>query len=184
MSVLLQPDPQSLDQVFNWYLAAAESFGHHRSATLAALRVGGAAEARFTGMTAGDVDAHFDAQRRNLDRLTILNMVATAEAAVRADYRRRVDAKRKDRLSKAYRAFHGGLSNAQRLRPPFDEQGILHALKGAGVMHPHLVADFRNALRLRHWIAHGRYWTQPLARNTYAPDDVHRIILALLTALP
>ena len=28
-------------------------------------------------MTEGDVDLHFDAQRRELDRLTVLNLVAT-----------------------------------------------------------------------------------------------------------
>jgi hypothetical protein len=42
--------------------------------------------------------------------------------------------------------------------------GILEHLKQSGTVAAHLVTNFRDVLRVRHWIAHGRYWSQPLAR--------------------
>ncbi len=177
--------PQSINDVRDWYEACVESLAHHRAAVRAALRAGTPTESRFLGMTAADVDAHFAALRRNLDLLTIVDLIATGEAALRADYRRRLDRGRRDALSQAYRAFHRSLRTPQqRRRPPFDEHGILDALRDSAAVDRHLVTDFRDALRLRHWIAHGRYWKPSLDSAAHAPDDVYRTINALLTALP
>jgi hypothetical protein len=40
------------------------------------------------------------------------------------------------------------------------------------------VGDFKGALHLRHWLAHGRYWHQIFARD-YSPGDVFDICFAL-----
>ena len=84
-------------------------------------------------MTEGDVDAHYDAQRRELDRLTILNLVASAEGTVKVDYFRRVDEKLKDALSLAYRQWHKTLSAKKQLRPDFDDGGSRPARPGRRV---------------------------------------------------
>lgn len=184
MSFVRAPSPQSIDDIRDWYEGVVESLVRHRASVHDALRGGGSAEPRFVGMSAGDVDAFFLAQRQNLDQLSIINLVASAEAELRKDYRERVDGNYKDSLSKTYVNFHRTLGPTRRVRPPFDEGGILDRLKESGTVAAHLVTNFRDVLRLRHWIAHGRYWSQPLANAVYIPDDVYRTIAELPAALP
>jgi hypothetical protein len=43
--------------------------------------------------------------------------------------------------------------------------------------------DFKGALKLRNWLAHGRYWTPKLGRKSYSPGDVFDICEQLLMAL-
>lgn len=43
------------------------------------------------------------------------------------------------------------------------------------------VGEFRGALKLRHWLAHGRYWTRKIGRE-YSPEDVFGICMNLLDA--
>ena len=46
------------------------------------------------------------------------------------------------------------------------------------------VGEFKGALRLRHWLAHGRYWKPKLGRpDGYDPVDVFDICKELLKAL-
>jgi hypothetical protein len=184
MSFARPPQQQSIDEIRDWYEGVVESLLRHRAAIHEALRNQTPAEPRFVGMDADDVDAFFGAQRSNLDQLTIMNLVASAEAELRKDYGDRVAHHYKDILSRTYAAFHRTLSPSQKARPPFDGGGILEQLKQSGAVPAHLVTNFRDALRLRHWIAHGRYWTQPLAHAAYIPDDVYRTIFALASALP
>jgi len=183
MSFLRQPKPQSIDDIRDWYEGVVESLVHHRAAVHNALRIGGMTEPRFVGMAAGDIDAFFVAQRNNLDQLAIMNLVASAEASLLMDFKRRVEGNFKDRLSKAYAMHHRTLPLGQKVRPPLDH-GILEQLKAAGVVPAHFVSRFRDVLRLRHWIAHGRYWAQPLANRAYLPDEAYHTIATLLAALP
>jgi hypothetical protein len=135
------------------------------------------------GMTESEVEAYYDSQRRELDRLTVLNLVASAEATIRLDYFRRVDGWLKDSLARAYQKWHVTLSVNKRRRPDFDEGGIRDVLKQAHVMDNHVVGRYRECLRPRHWIGHGRYWAKPAEMDRLDPDDVFDRADALLRAL-
>ena len=128
MSAALPDAPQSIDAVLDWHEGMAQSLERHRAAVLASLAAGLGTEARFQSMLPGEVDDYFDAQRRNLDLLTVLDVVASAEAALRIDYRARLQRKRRDALSVAYRAYHKALAPAKKVRPNSDEDGILDVL--------------------------------------------------------
>ena len=184
MNAALPDAPQSIDTVLDWHEGVTQFLERHRVAVLASLAASSGTEARFRSMFPAEVDDYFDAQRRNLDLLTVLDLVASAEAALRIDYRARVQRKRRDTLSVAYRAYHKSLPAAKKARPNFDEDGILDVLKASSVIKAHLISDFRDTLRQRHWIAHGRHWSQSLGKAVYLPDDVYEIIDALLVALP
>lgn len=103
-------------------------------------------------MTEGEVDAHYDAQRRELDRLTVLNLVASAEAAVTDDFFSRVEHNLKDPLALVYRAWHKTLSARKKRRPDFGGAGILTKLKDANVVDTHLVGQYAECQRARHWL--------------------------------
>ena len=135
-------------------------------------------------MTESDIDAWYDARRRELDRLTVLNLVASAEAAVKVDFFRRVGQKQKNKRALAYRAWHKTLSGAKQLRPDFDEGGILDVLKSALVMDSTIVGRYRECLRARHWVGHGRYWAKPAEVDLLHPDAVYNRARSLLNSLP
>lgn len=135
-------------------------------------------------MTEGDVDRHYDTHRRELDRLTVANLVASAEATIKIDYFRRVGEKLKDDLSRAYRTWHKTLSAAKQRRPDFDEGGILDVLRDTAVMDNHIIGRYRECLRVRHWIGHGRYWAKPAEVDRFDPDEAYDRAAELLRAMP
>jgi hypothetical protein len=130
----------------------------------------------------GKVDADYDLQRQELDRLTMLNLVASAEAAIKLDYSRRVGGKLKDKVAIAYQKWHSTLSSQEQLRPNLE--AILDKLKRSQVMDNHIVGRFRECLRVRHWLAHGRYFAKPVGVDLFDPDEIYNRALALLNALP
>ena len=97
-------EPQTLDEIRDWHRGMIDALVGQRTAVLGAIRTGLPVAARFVGMTEADVDAYFDMHRQELDRLTMLNLVASAEASIRADYVRRVRDKGSSTLSQAYQA--------------------------------------------------------------------------------
>ena len=105
------------------------------------------------------------------------------EATVKVDYFRRVGEKLKDPLAR--RIGNGTtLSATKQLRPDFDDAGILDVLKEAHVMDNNIVGRYRECLRVRHWLGHGRYWAKPVEVDRFDPDDVYDRAGALLRAMP
>jgi len=130
------------------------------------------------GMTPDEVAAHFEDARRELDVAASLLVLAEAEAVLRVDYLSRVQRKGKDAVSRAYRDLH----KAKQARV-----GLDHDLLAIWVAHhaecKSAVSEFRAVLSLRHWLAHGRYWTPKLGR-VYAPHDVFEIAARRFAKLP
>lgn len=177
-------EPQTLDEILDWHRGLVAALAEQRASAQKAIRAGSPVAPRFLGMTEGDLDRYYDAQRRELDRLTVANLVASAEATIKIDYFRRIGEKLKDKLSVAYRDWHKTLSVAKRRRPDFDERGILDVLKAAGVMDNHTVGRYRECLRVRHWIGHGRYWARPAGVDRLDPDEVYDRAGDFLRAMP
>ena len=179
------PQPQSVDDALYWYDAIARSVSNHRATVLAGVRRGDPLlDTPFFAMSVDEVEAYFARERAEVDGMCIVNVVAAAEAAIRADYAVRVRGAYKHPLSRTYASYHQSLSASARVRPPFDQQGILHELKAAAVVADHLVTDFRHALRVRHWYAHGRYWLLNSTAAADTPTDIYSTCVVLLAALP
>lgn len=175
---------QTLDEIRDWHGGIVEALIYHVASLQRAIREGSPVSKRFVGMTEAEVDAHYDAQRRELDRLTMLNLVASAEATITDDFFRRVRNHLKDPLSREYQTWHKSLSAADQLRPPFDGNGILSVLKEANVLDNNLVGQYRECRRARHWVGHGRRWDRPVEVDRFDPDAVYTRAAALLNALP
>jgi hypothetical protein len=105
----------------------------------------------------------------------MLNLLSATEAALRVDFWNRVHDKQRDKLSRVFR----------QLVKKFDERIALedHLLDAWMDCQPDTksrAGDFIGALKLRNWLAHGRYWTPKLARQSYSPGDVFDICDGLL----
>ena len=177
-------EPQTLEEIREWYLGIVDGLLDQNTSVQRAIRDGSAVAPRFVGMTEGQVDAYYDAQRPELDRLTILNLVASAEAAIMGDYFHRLRGKLKYTLMLAYRAWHKTLPSKKQRRPDFDVGGILDVLKQTGVMDNNIIGQYRACLRARHWVGHGRYWAKLVEIDRLDPEDVYRRATLLLRSLP
>lgn len=175
---------QTLDEIREWHLGIVAAIMDQRASILHAIRDGSAVAPRFAAMTESEVDNYYEMQRRELDWLTILDLVASTEASVKDDFFYRVKRNLKDSLSRAYGEWYRKLRGPKRLRPDFDEKGILDVLKDARVMDNHIVGEYRVCLRLRHWIGHGRNWDKPKEVGRLDPDDVYDRCNALLRTMP
>jgi len=175
---------QTLDEILDWHRGIVEALIVQRASVLRAIREGSTVAPRFATMTESDVDEFFDSQRRELERLTMLNLVASAEAKVTLNYFDRVGKNLKDPLSSAYRTWHKTLSAIKQLQPDFDERGILAVLKETRVIDNNIVGQYRECLAGRHWVGHGRRWDKPIAIDRFDPDDVYDRCDALLRAIP
>jgi hypothetical protein len=130
------------------------------------------------GMTTTEVAEYFEDARRELDAAASLLMLAEAEAVLRVDYLSRVQLRARDAVSRSFRELYRDRGESVRLDEDVLGTWIAH--------HPGCkpaVSEFRAALKLRHWLAHGRYWTPKLGR-TYAPKDVFAIAGRLFDRLP
>jgi hypothetical protein len=130
------------------------------------------------GMTPDEVARHFEEARSELDSAASLMLLAEAEAVLRVDYLLRVRRKEKDPVSRAFRELHKVKEDSVRL-----EQELLETWVTCHDGCKAAVSDFKGALNLRHWLAHGRYWTPKLGRR-YAVRDVFEIADRLFTHLP
>jgi hypothetical protein len=173
-------DP-ALDSVWLWFEFQLELIGEERGRLMRSFHSDSDNEnkrnSRYIGLTRTEVEELFDAQRGQLELLTMFELLATTEAILRIDFKARVTAKKRDLLSRHFRQLYR--ENGDRIR--LDED-ILTALKDHGVP-ANIVSAMRGALKLRHWLAHGRHWHPKLGRG-YAPGDVFDITKALIVSLP
>jgi hypothetical protein len=134
-------------------------------------------EHQFILQSPAEVDVYFNSQRAELELLTMFELLTTAEAILRFDFDRRTSMKWKDPLSRRFRDIRTERSDKIRL-----DEDILEALKSE-IQPTSVVSEFRGALRLRHWLAHGRHWHPKLGRG-YGPNDIFDISQKLIDALP
>jgi hypothetical protein len=180
---LIGAERQSIDWIRNWYQSMSAALLVLRASVQSAILTGAAVSPQWDGMTPAEVDAQYDLYRHEIDRLTMLNLVASGEASITDDFFRRIEKKQKDELSKLYRKWYKNLSKKKKEQPSFDEEGILSRIKESGVVDRDVVGRFRECLRVRHWLGHGRRWKKPLEMERFDPDDVDERVDALLQAV-
>lgn len=178
-------DDPDIDPVWTWFEFQLALIGESRASVLRDISSGSNTaeqarwphEAQFIGLTRREVEEFFDTQRGQLELLTMFEILATTEAVLRIEVKTRVVARKKDPLSRRFRKLHRAKGDRIRL-----DEVILAAMKEEGVSTG-AIAAFRGALRLRHWLAHGRHWHPKLGRG-YAPSDVFDISRALIDSIP
>ena len=132
--------------------------------------------AQLLGLNEAETDKLFEDQRRELEFLTMLALLATAEAILRIDFDRRVTNRLKDPLSRKYRETRRKRKDRIRL-----DEDLLETLQ-TEVNPRSIVSEFRAALKLRHWLAHGSHWHPKLGRD-YLPADIFDISIAVIETL-
>lgn len=176
----LSGDELNLDEVWDWYDFQTELLGDESARTLEAFDSGmPVSRPRYHGEARDELRAFFDGQREELGRITMLTLLSATEAALKVDFIVRVMRGKKDAISKRFAAVYKSVKLNVRL-----DQDILEIWKTDPPQPsiPSAVGEFRGALNLRHWLAHGRYWKTQFGRE-YAPQDVFDICDGLLRAV-
>jgi hypothetical protein len=153
-------DDPDIDPVWTWFEFRLALIGESRARVLRDIGSGSNTaeqahrphEAQLVGLTRREVEEFFDAQRGQLELLTMFEILATTGAVLRIEVKTRAVARKKDPLSRRFRKLHRAKGDRIRL-----DEDILAAMKEEGASTG-AIAAFRGALRLRHWLAHGRHW--------------------------
>ena len=177
--VSLSYQEKTIQEMWEWYDYQAMILGGEKTRVLAGLRFDSLpSDSRFFGLAYDDVEEFFDRQHNELEYLAMLSLLAATEAAIRVDFIVRVQNRGKDPVSRRFREI-------SRRRPEDKirlEEDILEPWKDLVSTTKRPIGDFKGALKLRHWLAHGRYWKAKLGR-TYSPGDVYDISAGLLQTL-
>lgn len=115
---------------------------------------------RFAGYLAVEVQEELADRLSESERSTILTILTSLEAAFYIDYLQRCYLKKKDRLSRAFRAIHKRYA----YRASFEDE-ILTAWSDHTSVPRSLIGEIRGAFKYRHWLAHGRYRIPKLGRK-------------------
>ncbi len=184
LSNLLSDEKQSLPEVWGWYEFQRALVGEEKSPVLAAMPGElNLSLSRYVGKTPEELEDDFAYQIAELGWLTMLGMLACTEAALRVDFIERVSNKKKDDTSRQFQK----ICKQQGIKKIRLEEDILDTWKdfGSRARTKSAVGEFKGVLRLRHWLAHGRYWRRPkLGRAAgYDPVDVFDICKLMLQAV-
>lgn len=172
IEVSLSDAEKTIEAIWLWYQRASsalhERLLEERTATVPVARPA------FLGMSEDEVADFF----HELDYLSMLDLLSATEAAIRVDFWTRVQDKAKDPLSRDFRRLVKAHSEKVSL-----EDHILEAWIRNLPDSKSRIGDFKRTLKLRHWLAHGRYWTPKLARRSYSSSDVFDVCDGLLSRL-
>jgi hypothetical protein len=149
------------------------------------------ANALPVGATKAEIDLYFKSCQQELDLSTVLTLIAGAEARVRLDAQQRA---RSSANALAGRLALLQSQAAQDWGVPLHETGIMDAWKNhvgtlTGLSQKErdriltAIGGFRDVLRVRHWVAHGRYWQLQRDIGSYPPATVAQTVTALYVAL-
>jgi hypothetical protein len=106
--------------------------------------------------------------RLELDNQVELFLCAAYEAQLRTDYLARAALKTKDPASRALRKLHKTHRDAVAL------DTLLDCWKESVNGLSKIVGEFRQTMKLRHWLAHGQYWNQKSGLTNPTPEEVYR----------
>lgn len=168
--------PVSLEDVWDHYELTRDSLVQKKYAIEQnMLNTQGSVEPRFIGMTLSDLNDFFDDQQDEIDHRTSFFLIAAAEADLVSDFMNRAKRRRKnDTIGQEFRRIFKEECEENQKNIKLDR----HILEIWSAKAKSQVGDFRGALNLRHWLAHGRHWTPKLGRN-YVPSVVASIIIRL-----
>jgi hypothetical protein len=181
---VLSKQERSLDEVWNWYTFQRALIGEEKARVFDALNRGKELTTdRYIGKAPEEIDELFAFQAAELEQLAMLDLLTCTEAALRVDFNVRVMTKKRDTVSRAFRAAYA--KRKRKITKILLEEDILDVLKkqGANRALKRALAEFKGALKLRHWLAHGRFWNPKLGRTDYTAMEVFDICKDLLVAV-
>ncbi|HHH54062.1 MAG TPA: hypothetical protein ENK91_10415 [Bacteroidetes bacterium] len=113
----------------------------------------------YTALTKNELIEAFVSHIDELEKTVSMSILSNVEAGFRIDYVIRKKKRLKDPVSRKFRELFKVKAEKVSL-----EKEILTIWKEEHTEFKGIISDFIGALKYRHWLAHGRYWTPKLGR--------------------
>ncbi|MHB8202069.1 MAG: hypothetical protein ACYDHG_00015 [Desulfomonilaceae bacterium] len=115
-----------------------------------------------------------------IDRSSTLSVFAAIEAVFRIDYLERCYQKKKDPISRFFRQLY-----KERGRRVSLEDDILSVWMCEAKGATPVLAKLKDALKYRHWLAHGRYWVLRTGRHSnYKFQEIYLLAETIINSFP
>lgn len=140
----------------------------HHSDTDAALRAYydlSGNRSRFLGYSEEELSAELRRRIEELERTSCLTLLSFLEARFRVDYLKRCYGRKKDDLSRDFRAIHKKKAHRTSLEDDILQTWKRHCSEDTEAGN--LISELIGVFKYRHWLAHGRYWEPKWGRPTY-----------------
>jgi len=111
----------------------------------------------FQGMSVPEFEESLRDTRQELDSQVTMALIASFEAIIRLNFRGRISRRLKDPTSKRLRGLARAWRPGEAHKASLEQ--ILDIWKQA-VGNAQTIGRFKQLLKFRHWLAHGRYWAQ------------------------
>ena len=133
--------------------------------------------ARFAGYTPEEIRLEMNSILEEQDRAASMNLLAALEAAFRVDFLQRCYKRRKDPVSRVFRELHARKGVYVSL-----EDDIFQVWKQKSSISSSIILHLKGAVKYRHWLVHGRYWTPKFGRYDY--HDIYTLAEAIFDSFP
>jgi hypothetical protein len=152
----------SLIRIWEWYEETEQAINLYQQEVINGLISGKRVSETFSSMTRKEVKQYFSDHKKELEHIVSLNIIASTEASLRVDYLRRAlrGKRKKNKIDNKFKELYEKKGTRVSLR---DE--ILEAWKEVHPDCTEAIGDFRGALNVRDWLAHGRYWIPRFGRK-------------------
>ncbi len=177
--VSFSQEEQDINDIAEMYNTAYRSLMHYKSAILSGTV---AVPPNLVGLSLKELDDYFIHQLEEIGMTLCLNLIAATEARFRKDFLIRVYERFKDDLSVLFRNFYSDLKRQERENRISLEQHILDQWKEVYPSYKCFIGDFKGVLLLRHWLAHGRYWTRKFRKYDFS--TVYTVCSNIINNLP
>lgn len=133
---------------------------------------------RFVGYVKTEVTEELNDRLEEIDLSSSLSILSSVEAAFRIDYLQRCYRKDKEPVSRDFRDIYKKKQQHASLDRDIFEVWVTHHAAERS-----LITQLRGVFLLRHWLAHGRYWTPKLGRR-YNYVDVYALADETFNSFP
>jgi hypothetical protein len=128
---------------------------------------------KFIGYSNPEIRQEQNLRLEDLDRNSVFGLLAALEATFRVDFLLRCHYRKKDDLSRFFREVRRTKGDKVSF-----EHDILEGWKSHFASAKSLLSELKGAFRLRHWLAHGR-WYNPKLGKKYDFSSVYQLAQAL-----
>lgn len=115
---------------------------------------------RYFGYSLKELRDELNERIQEVELSSSMALLAAVEAAFRVDYLQRCYQRDRQEISRQFRQIY----KSKRHRVSLDQDILSEWVRFDANLNV-LIGELRGALKYRHWIAHGRYWTPKLGRR-------------------